>query len=159
MKRVVQLSIEKEIKTRVDCQCTNECQCVSTFLGEKFNKNEIDLRTKSKKRNNLKDLDSFISDYFHKNQNNYPNNLDVFDFTSLVCITRNLLNINPVKGWEDIEDLNEMKNDLTFGRCLNNVRNIRNFFYGHLSSYEIKSDDFEKIIQLFYEIIDRLPKI
>jgi hypothetical protein len=50
MKRVVQLSIEKEIKTRVDCQCTNDCQCISTFLGEKFNKNEIDLRTKSKKK-------------------------------------------------------------------------------------------------------------
>ena len=102
------LSIEKEIKTRVDCQCTNECQCISTFLENNFNENEINSRAKdSRKRNNFKDLDSLISDYFHKNQNNYPNNLDLFDFTSLFSFTRNLLNINPKDGWQDIQDLNE----------------------------------------------------
>jgi hypothetical protein len=103
---------------------------------------------------------TLITDLIQK-YNGYPNNLNDLDFTASICICRNLLQIHPnySKGWENIDNLDDMIKDLSYGGCLNNIRNIRNKFYGHLSSYLIKFEDYEKSLKIFDLIIDNLPNL
>ena len=160
IKRAVQSSIENEIKKRQNCICSdnNNCQCISKFLGRNFDPNQINSRSQSQKRN-FKELDLKIAEIYKNNNNNYLNNLDIFDFTSYFSLTRHLLQINPKNGWENIYDLDEMTKDLSFGGCLNNIRNIRNNFYGHLTNYLIEYENFERIIDIFNKVTENLPTL
>ena len=157
IKKVVQTSIENEIINRQNCKCQKDnCKCISAFFENNFNQKEES--QDSKKKFYLKDIDSMIKEYFLNHQN-YPNCLDKIDFTAIVSLSRNLLKINPKNGWISVHNLDEMSKDFSFGGCLNNVRNIRNLFYGHLNAYGIKCEDFDKIIKIFHEIVDRLPNL
>ena len=52
-----------------------------------------------------------------------------------------------------------MTQDLSFGGCLNNIRNIRNNFYGHLTNYLIEFKDYVRIIDIFDKVIQNLPNL
>ena len=76
----------------------------------------------------------------YQNNHLYTNSLDDFDSKDSICISENL-QINPSNGWKNISNLDKRANYLSFASCLNNIRNIRNTFYGHLSSYLIELND------------------
>ena len=162
IKKALQYSIENEIKKRENCICSSNdklCFCISKFFEKNFDPSQINSRSQSQKRN-LKELDLIIDDYLKYNNKNYPNDLNEFDITSYVCLSRHLLQINPKNGnWIHLDDLDQMTNDLSFGGCINNIRLIRNKYYGHLSKYSIEFEDYDKIMKIFDKIIDNLPNL
>jgi hypothetical protein len=87
----------------------------------------------------LKDVKITLENYVRNNSNQYPNNLDIFDISSKIAIARNLLN-----STNNHRNEIEMGN-LNFDKCLNNLRVIRNKFYGHLTNYQINETEYNEI--------------
>ena len=108
--RIVQNSIEKEIKKKENCQCqANSCQCVSNFLQNFHNS----FHPKPNQQN-LKILQDSLTTLLQNNSNNYPNNLNDLDYQHVLTICKDLLKKNPPKNdWLNL-DLKEMFEDLEF---------------------------------------------
>ena len=129
MKKVIQCSIENEIKKKCKCQPKKICRCIYDFFEANFKQTEIEKRANSNKKNYLQDLDSKMSKYFQDNQC-YPNDLSILDFTALICISRNLLKINPNNSVRIIQNFieKEIKKKENCQCQANNCQCISNFF-------------------------------
>ena len=147
--KLIRKSIENKIKQQQNCSCSNspinnnKCQCIFQFLSS------APTPLYKPYKNHLKKLIS-----------NKVNSLESLDLTACISLSRNLLSIDPLSlngTWKNIENLNEMLNDLSFDGCLNNLRNIRNKYYGHLTEYEIDQLDYDKILNIFKQIVINFP--
>jgi tetratricopeptide (TPR) repeat protein len=129
---VIQLSIEHKIK---------ENEPISDFLRRQHN---------NMNRPFLRDLKRTLDDFLRNNSNEYPDNLKIFDISSKITIAQNLLNsLSPRANEIEMDNLN-------FDKCLNNLRVIRNKFYGHLKKYEIIEIEYNEILEYLKILIKEL---
>ena len=132
---VIRLSIEHKIK---------EIEPIPDFFRRHHN---------NLNNSHLRDLKRTLDSFLRSNSNQYPDSLENFDISSKIAIARNLLNSanNPV--WSS----NEIVMDyLNFDKCLNNLRVIRNKYYGHLTNYQIDETKYNEILEYLKILIKYL---
>jgi hypothetical protein len=134
---VIQLAIEHKIK---------ETEPIPAFFGRHIRENNMNSRF-------LKDVKITLENYVRNNSNQYPNSLEIFDITSNVAIAQNLLNSANDPIW--LRKVIAMDN-LNFVKCLNNLRIIRNEFYGHLTCYQINESKYNEILGYLKILIKEL---
>jgi len=130
---VIQLSIEHKIK---------ENEPVSDFLRRQHNNMNGPF---------LRDLKRTLDDFLRNNSNEYPDNLKIFDISSKITIAQNLILNSSLTRTNEIE-----MDNLNFSKCLNNLRVIRNKFYGHLKKYEIIETEYNEILEYLKILIKEL---
>jgi hypothetical protein len=96
-----------------------------------------------------------IEEYKSKNGNNLPQDLEIFDMTSIYSIVRNPMGLNPINGWKvNYTDYHDY--DYSFAACIDNLHLIRNYFYGHLKIYGISETDYNILIKRLRIVVEKL---
>jgi len=132
---VIQLSIEHKIK---------EFEPIPDFFRRHHN---------NMNNPHLRDLKRTLDNFLRSNSNQYPDSLENFDISSKIAIARNLLNSTNNSLWSS----NEIEMDyLNFDKCLNNLRVIRNKYYGHLTNYQIDETKYNEILEYLKILIKYL---
>jgi hypothetical protein len=132
---VIQLSIERKIK---------EIEPIPDFFRRHHN---------YMNNPHLRDLKRTLDNFLRSNSNQYPDSLENFDISSKIAIARNFLNSTDNSLWSS----NEIVIDyLNFDKCLNNIRVIRNKYYGHLTNYQIDETKYNEILEYLKILIKYL---
>jgi len=144
--KVIQLAIEHKIQNQ-----QRQRVSISEFLRRSHQRLNHRIQTNNTVPFYVKELEEKIRESCSSNnQNQYPTSLENFDITIKISIARNLL-LNRAT-WRDTIDMN----NLDFNKCLNNIRIIRNNFYGHLKKYEISEADYNLTLDNLKKIIEKL---
>ena len=101
-------------------------ETTEAFLKRNYNQNNFD-------PSYLKDARIKIEEFKRNNANRFPSNLKLFDLNATIDLAQNLFpTFKNLSIWHTSMDL--MRRDEA--GCLHNLRQMRNQFYGHITSYE-----------------------
>jgi len=110
----------------------NKIADVFSETTEAFLKRNYD--QKKFKASYLKDARIKIEEFKRNNADRFPSNLKLFDLNATISLAQNLFpSFENLPIWGE-KSMDLMKSDEA--GCLHNLRQMRNPFYGHITSYE-----------------------